>query len=258
MPAGSVLRAPCAAGVFCEAMRASEPLSLDHKRGGRVSPRSFHQAVSTAAKDAYVLATMVNEEAAIYFLPLYLRSMRTVASQNGSELVRQALVMTLDDKAQEICSSIHFADLCCPARLLGGDESSQAFESRFVAQDGEHTHAYQAMGFMKVKIMLEAVTLGYHILFLDVDQIVLKNPFAHMNLDNDIIAARDCNLLDHTCYTKLINLGVVFFKNTPTSREMLTDWYSRRHTGWDQAVFISMVVGKDGEAPPYSASRLDF
>ncbi|DBA91288.1 hypothetical protein WJX79_004354 [Trebouxia sp. C0005] len=219
-----------------------------------VTGHRFSRALERASDNSYVIVTMVNAEAAKYFLPLYLRSMR----MTDSELVERALIMTLDGTAHKLCTAMHQHSLCCPLDSLG-DNDTNPFADHYVAQDGVDTKAYQAMGFMKVKIMLEAVELGFHILFLDVDQVILKHPLAHIDLSEDVLAARDCNLEDQTCYTKLINLGVLYFRATSRAKKILTDWYSRRHNGWDQAVFISMVVEtEDGDDPPYSVARLDF
>ena len=229
---------------------AASPRSLSDSA---VTGHRFLKALERAANNSYTVITMVNAEAATYFLPLYLRSMRVA----DSHLAERALIMTLDGEAQKLCTSMHQHNLCCPSESLGHDGIS--FADHFVAQDGVDTEAYQAMGFMKVKIMLEAVKLGFHVLFLDVDQVILQNPLAHIDLQEDVVAARDCNLVGHTCYTKLINLGVIYFRATSRATEILTDWYSRRHHGWDQAVFISMVVQtEDGPEPPYSAARLNF
>ena len=230
---------------------AASPRSLSYSA---VTGHRFSKALEQASNNSYVIITMVNAEAATYFLPLYLRSMR----MTDSELVERALIMTLDGEAQRLCTSMHQHKLCCPSDSLQHDEEV-SFADHFVAQDGVDTKAYQAMGFMKVKIMLEAVKLGFNVLFLDVDQVVLKDPLAHIDLHEDVVAARDCNLVDQACYKTLINLGVVYFRATSRATEILTNWYSRRHHGWDQAIFISMVVQtEDGDEPPYSAARLEF
>ncbi len=119
----------------------------------------------------------------------------------------------LDGAAQQLYTAMHQHSLCSPIDSLDHDNKIP-FADHYVAQDAVDTKAYQAMGFMKVKIMLEAVELGFHVLYLDVDQVILKHPLAHIDLREDVAAARDCNLDEHTCYIKLINLGVIYFRAT--------------------------------------------
>lgn len=186
--------------------------------------------------------TMVSAPAALYQLPLFLQSLR------GSELLLldRTLVVTLDKEAQRLCHQVHSKRLC---RLI---ETEGNENTRYLSNSDSNRHAYYQLGYVKIDLILEAVQLGHEVLFLDVDMIVLQDPFLHLPEATDVLVSRDKNT---TTPEDPVNLGTIYFRPTNASIALLTAWSKTRGT-WDQDALNSLLV--PGSQAAEITSRLEF
>ncbi|KAG2450883.1 hypothetical protein HYH02_004715 [Chlamydomonas schloesseri] len=116
---------------------------------------------------------MANEEALQHTASLLLLSLsRVVASEGrhaGRTLDRGTVLVTWTPREMEMCQQLPYKH-CCVLDT----------EHRTSGSMGFHGQGFNALGFAKVKYILNALALGHDVLFLDADTLVLQDPLPYL------------------------------------------------------------------------------
>jgi len=165
----------------CEPGSEASPLNrfeLDEALSDRVANHVDGSAV--------VLYTSVNAEAALHNLPPFLESLAKVEPP----LINSTIVLCLDVVACSRCALLHHRPSLCVRMDLGISDGS-------LAPGGNDAidRDYWRLTFGRVYATLKIHALGKSVLPLDVDSVMLKNPFTSDNAlgkrPNDLAATLD-------------------------------------------------------------------
>ncbi|GIL61718.1 hypothetical protein Vafri_16116 [Volvox africanus] len=120
---------------------------------------------------------------------------------------------------------------------------------------GYRTLPFYGLSFVKVLTILDALTLGVDILFLDSDQVFFRNPLPYMLArDIDVLVSGDCGQRDDVTPAALFprinsNIGLLYMRSTAILTRAVNDWLyylARRAAGGmrpvlDQSTFMGAM-----------------
>ncbi|GIL79167.1 hypothetical protein Vretimale_16708 [Volvox reticuliferus] len=233
------------------------------QHGVRLPTRAFKEAVKNAAinvshlshrPSSLVILAMANEEALLRTVPIFLRSLRGVNVSSGTDAGK-----TFDGRLVMVAWSRDALVMC---RELQAEYSHHCVRDAEHAAGknslGFHTDGFNALGFAKIKYILNGLSAGHDVMFLDADIIMLRDPlpyfydhgadiYAMMEkclLFNDTVSIAAFEYVRHQKLTPPLNIGALFFKATPGVTRCVYNWIwdmygqvaFRPHV-WDQDIF---------------------
>ncbi|KAG2438994.1 hypothetical protein HYH02_010785 [Chlamydomonas schloesseri] len=237
--------------------------------GVRLPTIDFLGAMSKASIDiqhlscrkSLVLLSMANEEALEHTVPLFLGSLSRVkitgGRHKGRTLDQHLVLVAWSEAALAACQALNsdFGHKC--AR----DTEHKAATGSF----GFHSEGFNALGFAKIKYILNGLSAGHDVVFLDTDIIVLQDPLPYfLGRGADMWAAHEKCVVwndalslaslpkdidpEHTRLPSL-NIGVLFFKATAGVTRCVYSWMSDMHYQveyrslvWDQDVYGKIMM----------------
>ncbi|EFJ50276.1 hypothetical protein VOLCADRAFT_89227 [Volvox carteri f. nagariensis] len=238
------------------------------RHGVRLPSHAFTKALREAAIDishlnchssTLVIVAMANEEALKLTVPLFLRSLKRVkvsGGKNAGETFDARLVVvawSLDSLKMCIDLQRNFSHQCVrDAQHFPGKESF-----------GFHSDGFHALGFAKVKYILNSLSAGHDVLFLDADVQLLRDPVPYIyQRDGDMFVMMEKCLVynvsrpitfrrsEPDVWIPPLNIGSLYFKATAGVTRCVYNWIwdmygqvpNRAHV-WDQ---VGMSGGMSG------------
>ncbi|PNW73821.1 hypothetical protein CHLRE_13g574100v5 [Chlamydomonas reinhardtii] len=204
---------------------------------------------------------MANEEALNHTVPLFLTSLRRIqvigGRHRGRTLDQHLVLVAWSEAAMAACKALNgqFDHKCVR------DPEHKAATGSF----GFHSEGFNALGFAKIKYILNGLSAGHDVVFLDTDIIVLQDPLPYfLGRGADMWAAQEkCVVWNDTLSlaslpkdveiepTKLpaLNIGVLHFKATAGVTRCVYSWISDmyfqveyRPLVWDQDIYGKLIM----------------
>lgn len=205
-------------------------------------------AIPTKGSKGFVVVTISNSHALQTVFEPFLESMdaQKVVLPNGTirTMTTNLLVVTAGYESGMLCEQAakKHGHQCHIDYTLGSliGEGQTSF-------DGDHT--WHKIGFGKVKLLLDIVTLGYDLLFLDSDVVVYKEIqpyFEKLGVDVAVPADECTATIDGSLPADLrMNIGVLYIKASHMSVNCAYRWWLSMHHytvmghgwPWDQTNF---------------------
>jgi len=222
--------------------------------------RNMEAADDSGMHRRVVLMAMANDVAFNHTIPTFLASLAnvTVSSAGINSEGTQATTTSLADHLVIACSSSSAASMCRkhglgPRCVVDVDMALGTQSLPF------HSIGFNMIGFAKIKYILNALSLGRDVIFLDTDIVVFQNfvPYV-LSLNIDMGAAIEkCRVIDdHHNYGGLhsmagmpmFNIGVTYFRSIPRVVRCVYNWLfdmwvevNSRPRIWDQDVFRKVM-----------------
>ncbi|KAG2443742.1 hypothetical protein HXX76_002088 [Chlamydomonas incerta] len=214
-----------------------------------------------SCRKSLVLLGMANEEALNHTVPLFLTSLSRVkitgGRHRGRSLDQHLVLVAWSEAAMAACKALNsnFRHKCVR------DAEHQAATGSF----GFHSEGFNALGFAKIKYILNGLSAGHDVVFLDTDIIVLQDPLPYfLGRGADMWAAHEkCviwndrdNMLSlppdlQAVHKKLppLNIGVLYFKASPGVTRCVYSWIfdmyievPKRPRVWDQDIYGKILL----------------
>ncbi|KAG2443741.1 hypothetical protein HXX76_002087 [Chlamydomonas incerta] len=214
-----------------------------------------------SCRKSLVLLGMANEEALNHTVPLFLTSLSRVkitgGRHRGRSLDQHLVLVAWSEAAMAACKALNsnFRHKCVR------DAEHQAATGSF----GFHSEGFNALGFAKIKYILNGLSAGHDVVFLDTDIIVLQDPLPYfLGRGADMWAAQEkCLVWNDTLSLVAIpkeldidqkklpplNIGVLYFKGTPGVTRCVYSWMSDmyfqveyRSLVWDQDIYGKIMT----------------
>ncbi|KXZ45724.1 hypothetical protein GPECTOR_51g710 [Gonium pectorale] len=211
---------------------------------------------SLGHKRQIVLMSIASEFAFQKMFDVFLTSLAniTFARPDGSQdnlakhLVINVMTMGTNDRCRDIAGK--YGSICV----------SFANPSFTMGNFHVFSNDFYGIGFTKTATILDGLTLGVDVLFLDADQIMLRNPLPYLLArEADILVSGDChNHEDASPMERLPpinnNIGFVYFRPTAMVTRAVYNWALwlaniARSGGkpWDQTTFAGAIEWVSGE-----------
>ncbi|PNH09311.1 hypothetical protein TSOC_004077 [Tetrabaena socialis] len=232
------------------------------QHGVRLPTRAFTAALRAAAVDishlscrkSLVLLAMANEDALTYTVPLFLLSLSRVLIEGGRHAGE-----TLDARLVLVAWSAEALQMC---RALQTQYRHQcvrdAEHTAATGSFGFHSEGFNSLGFAKIKYILNGLSAGHDVVFLDTDIVLLRDPLPHfLSRGGDLLgsmekcmiyngshAFRSAEFLALKKRPPPINIGVLYFKATAGVTRCVYNWAWDMYTEarvrpkvWDQDLY---------------------
>lgn len=145
------------------------------------------------------------------------------------------------------------AELESAAIKAGGSSREKPPQSDFAYNSQD----WRALGFIKVQYILDVITLGYEIMFLDTDILMLKNPLPYIvSMDAQVVGSvQDCEWTDDRVSQSSppnFNIGILYFRSDGATARLVQSWITLMHnivlgepnfgSLWDQRAFNAVAA----------------
>ncbi|EFJ49793.1 hypothetical protein VOLCADRAFT_117113 [Volvox carteri f. nagariensis] len=212
-----------------------------------------------SCRNSLVLLGMANEEALQHTVPYFLESLSRVAVTAGKDaghsLVGRVVLVAWSQDAMKACQAL------------------QATYNHQCVRDAQHTAAtgsfvfhdtgFNSLGFAKVKYILNGLSLGHDVVFLDTDIVVMRDPLPYLLVhDADLFGSMEkCMVYNDSLsfnspeFKSLrkrppaINIGMLYFKASASVTRCVYNWawemrseVQTRPRLWDQDIFGKVMV----------------
>ncbi|GAX73716.1 hypothetical protein CEUSTIGMA_g1169.t1 [Chlamydomonas eustigma] len=260
-----------------QAKAASLALSSRHfeKHGAKWPSVSFSSAVRSASLDvtlsdntahgyryahSVVLMAMANDMAMKTTVPLFVQSLNNMTSSVGNEgtvqkhvgsriMSNHLVLICSSSSAFQACHNLGLAERCVEDLDMALGNKSLPF----------HTIGFNMIGFAKIKYILNTISLGHDVIFMDTDVVVFQNFIPYiLGIGADIAAlVEKCRVVDDRLdYSRravkdmpLFNIGVTYFRSSsPGVTRCVHSWLfdmrmevRDRPRVWDQDVFKKVM-----------------
>ncbi|KAG2500641.1 hypothetical protein HYH03_001408 [Edaphochlamys debaryana] len=210
-----------------------------------------------SCRKSLVLLGMANEEAFNHTVPHFLLSLSRVTlaggRQRGERLDSHLVLVAWADEALGLCRGMQgggYGHKCVQ------DEEHLVKHGSF----GFHDMGFNALGFAKIKYILNGLSLGHDVVFLDTDIVVLRDPvpyFLSRNADllamhekcviyNDTVSAVSAEAMNRR---PAFNIGILYFKATAPVTRCVYHWawdmfgqVQNRSRVWDQEIYAIITT----------------
>ncbi|GIL61302.1 hypothetical protein Vafri_15698 [Volvox africanus] len=233
------------------------------QHGVRLPTRAFREAVKNAAinvshlshrPSSLIILAMANEEALKRTVPIFLDSLRRVKVSGGTDAGK-----TFDGRLVLVAWSREALAMC---RELQANYSHHCVRDAEHAAGkkslGFHTDGFNALGFAKIKYILNGLSAGHDVMFLDADIIMMRDPLPYFYdhggdmyvmmekclLFNETASIAAYEFVRHEKFTPPLNIGALFFKATAGVTRCVYNWiwdmYGQvafRPQVWDQDIY---------------------
>lgn len=192
-----------------------------------IAIRDAVQRIQSENKDAVIISTTVNKEAAEQNLPVFIKSLSYVQPP----LLSQTLVFCLDEWALRTCSNLHSNPMNCLYMDL--KVSTKSLAPSTASLKDYNVRSYWRVTFGRVYATLKIHNEGVSVLPVDVDAVFLKNPFLKsediLRFPESIAAVVDSKFFDlsATDANLLINGGFLYFPARNPKTAILTNNFLR-------------------------------
>ncbi|KAG2443743.1 hypothetical protein HXX76_002089 [Chlamydomonas incerta] len=202
---------------------------------------------------------MANEEALEHTVPLFLESLRRVpvtdGEHGGRSLDQHLVLVAWSEAALTACQALN--------SRYGHKCVRDAEHTAATGSFGFHDAGFNSLGFAKIKYILNGLSTGHDVVFLDTDIIVLQDPLPYfLGRGADMWGSMEKCMVypDNTSFhsaefkafqKKLppLNIGVLYFKATAGVTRCVYSWlmemYSEvlhRPRVWDQDLYGKVMV----------------
>ncbi|KAG2500639.1 hypothetical protein HYH03_001406 [Edaphochlamys debaryana] len=255
-----------------------------------------------SCRKSMVMIGMANEEALAHTVPLFLRSLRRASlsggRQRGASLDRHLVLVAWSEQALADCRALQGKGNRPNGEGREGEgkgkgegrqgkgegreeEGEEKGEGKEVGEgyghqcvrDAEHSAGtgsfgfhdagFNSLGFAKIKYILNGLSLGHDVVFLDTDIVVLRDPvpyflsrradlFGSMEkcmIYNDTHAFHSPEFLRMKKRPPPINIGVLYFKATAGVTRCVYNWMWDMHSEvqgrpriWDQDIYGKVMI----------------
>ncbi|GFR47444.1 hypothetical protein Agub_g9167 [Astrephomene gubernaculifera] len=230
------------------------------QHGVRLPTRKFMEAMRAAAVDiseascrkSLVIIGMANEEALNHTVPLFLESLRRVQITSG-----QHAGQTLDGRLVLVAWSLEALAACSALQATYSHQCVRDAEHPSPKGSfGFHSHGFNVLGFAKIKYILNGLSAGHDVVFLDTDLLLLRDPLPYLlGQGGDMYGAMEkCMVVNASLHLHAreyvaggrkappLNIGVLYFKATAGVTRCVYNW------AWDmlnEAPFRPMIWDQD-------------
>ncbi|GLI61986.1 hypothetical protein VaNZ11_004553 [Volvox africanus] len=237
------------------------------QHGVRLPTRAFTGALHKAAIDishlscrkSLVVLCMANEEALQHTVPHFLESLSRVVVKGGRQEGQ-----AFDGRVVLVAWSLDAMRAC---------RDLQAKYKHHCVRDAQHTAAtgsfsfhdtgFNSLGFAKVKYILNGLSAGHDVVFLDTDIVLLRDPVPYLlrhgadlfgsmekcMVYNDSHAFNSPEFLALQKRPPAINIGVLYFKATAGVTRCVYNWawemrseVETRPKLWDQDIYGKVMI----------------
>ncbi|KXZ49344.1 hypothetical protein GPECTOR_22g938 [Gonium pectorale] len=212
-----------------------------------------------SCRKSLVILGMTNEEALTHTVPLFLQSMSRVrlsGGRDGGRTLDTALVLVAWSRAAlRMCAGLQgeYRHQCVR------DKEHRAARGSF----NFHDTGFHALGFAKIKYILNGLSAGHDVVFLDTDVIMMADPLPYLlthgsdlsaslekcSVANDTLSFNDPDFMNSTKSVPPLNIGTLYFKATPGVARCVSNWaldmYGQvpwRPLVWDQDVYRLIMI----------------
>jgi hypothetical protein len=183
-------------------------------------PRAV-QKIQLHQKNAVIISTTANKEAAKYNLPYLFESLASIKPP----LISSTIVFCLDEWSCEKCKSLHVDSELCIYMYLG--ISSESLAPVTGGKDFK-ARSYWRLTYGRVYATLQIHNEGVSVLPIDADALFLKNPFTSeeiLQFPNSIAGVIDDQPVDllSSKQASFLNGGLLYFPATTAKVAILTN-----------------------------------
>ncbi|GFR42815.1 hypothetical protein Agub_g3705 [Astrephomene gubernaculifera] len=203
-----------------------------------------------------VLMSIASEFAFQRMFDVFLMSLQNITfkAHDGSEdnLARHLVINVMTTTSTEKCTAVadKYGSSCVPY-------GNSAFT---LGNFHVHSNDFYGIGFTKTATILDGLTLGVDVLFLDADQVMFRNPLPYLLArEADVLVSGDChNHGDSAPMERLPpinnNIGFVYFRPTAMVARAIYNWAlwlaniaRRGDKPWDQTTFAGAIETVSGD-----------
>ncbi|EFJ47677.1 hypothetical protein VOLCADRAFT_91672 [Volvox carteri f. nagariensis] len=155
---------------------------------------------------------------------------------DGQNRLRRLVILSLDHLANHLVANVMSSKRSSTDKC---NEMSKPYGARCVAMTSSifgmenfdyKSLAFYGLSFAKVLTILDALSLGVHVLVLDGDQVFFRNPLPYIVArDIDILVTGDCGARDDVTpavqFPKInSNIGLIYFRATAMVTRAVMQW----------------------------------
>ncbi|GLC73578.1 hypothetical protein PLESTF_001393300 [Pleodorina starrii] len=202
---------------------------------------------------------MANEEALHHTVPYFLESLSRAVLTGGRHSGQ-----ALDSRVVLVAWSLDAMNAC--RRLQANYRHQCVRDSQHTAATGSfsfHDTGFNSLGFAKVKYILNGLSAGHDVVFLDTDIVVLRDPLPYLlghaadlfgsmekcMVYNDSHAFNSPEFLALRKRPPAINIGVLYFKASAPVTRCVYNWAWQMHSEvqtrprlWDQDIYGKVMI----------------